>query len=81
MGGLRGALRSGLGKDFNRQLEVQSELAKLGVCGDVQRELYMRRDITPELVRKISTSVGKDNSVDDPAAVVVHRLRNHNNRT
>ena len=77
VGGLGPAIRRSLGPDYNRQIEVQSELAKIGVTGDVQRELYQRKDIMPELVRRERAKVQKCKDVDDLVAVLVHRLRNY----
>lgn len=77
VGGLGSALRRSVGQDLKRQLEVQKVLAEVGVAGDVQRELYQRKDITAAVVRRIWSKVQKCKDIDDPVAVLVHRLRNY----
>lgn len=77
VGGLGPTLQRSLGPDLKRQLDVQSLLAKFGVIGNVQRELYQRNDITPAIVQREIASIQRNKDVEDPAAVLVHRLRNY----
>lgn len=75
---VKGAAAAGdSGNEIDRQHEVQALLASVNVNPDVQRELYVRKDITPKLVEHHIEAIRKAGNADELAAVLVARLRNH----
>lgn len=86
---LGGGVVGGFGQMLNRTMQdlapndhrfmaVQKVLAEAGVeDASVMKELCGRKDITADLIRREFTKVKKSKDVDNPAAVLVHRLRNY----
>ena len=60
----------------DRMIAVQTELSRLGVSSTAQKQLFVRRDITAEIVRHVWGQVQRDGKAEDKVAVLVHRLRN-----
>lgn len=82
-GGLAGSLKSGLVglvRDGNQVFNNQHALAEVGINGKVRQELSERNDITPALIRSTAQAVQKQGGVDNPTAVIIHRLRNTSKR-
>lgn len=63
------------GDDGERMLQVQSRLSALAVNAEVQKELMIRRDVTPERIDAEVRAIQQGGKVDSVAAVLVKRLR------
>jgi hypothetical protein len=55
-------------------VRLQTALRECGVSQAQIGKLCMRRDLTPEKVRTLWEEIKRDQTVNDHAAVLVHRL-------